>query len=185
MKNGVTKEFLLFSLFEENGFWKWYLFSLADKSSASLITKRSQDISAIRMYFASGRSWEAILYSLWNTLLKVNQSNLKDVITFFFFLQLYQRNGWKYPTVFQIHLDQFMKVIMPYYYHCYQWTLLDMKVTSGLSPLHQQNEIKFKRILSKMFSILFVNNISVISVDKLFSSFENNYFNILELLEKY
>lgn len=36
-----------------------------------------------------------------------------------------------------------------------------------------------------MFSILFVNNISVISVDKLFSSFENNYFNILELLEKY
>lgn len=60
-----------------------------------------------------------------------------------------------------------------------------MKVTSGLSPPHQQNEIKFKRILSKMFSILFVNNISVISVDKLFSSFENNYFNILELLEKY
>lgn len=36
-----------------------------------------------------------------------------------------------------------------------------------------------------MFSILFVNNISVISVDKLFSSFENNYFDILELLEKY
>lgn len=73
---------LFFSLSEENGFWKHYVFSWADKSSsASLVTKVSQDISATGMYFVNERSWEGILDSLWTILLKVTQNNLKDVTT--------------------------------------------------------------------------------------------------------
>lgn len=74
---------VLFFVWKKKLFWKHYLIPWVEKSSsASLVTKISQDISAIEMYFANGRGWEGILDSLWNILLKVTQSNLKDVTTF-------------------------------------------------------------------------------------------------------
>lgn len=56
-------------------------------------------------------------------------------------------------------------------------------VTSGtFPPPTEWNEIK--KHFKQNFSVLFLN-ISVISADQLFSSFENKYFDILVLPEKY